>query len=240
MEKKTKYRIIGALAVMALVILAMPLLRNEKSLSTPTTVVQAPPFPDQASIAPSAVEQSVAEENPPVIAAPEATYDQGKDAAVPAQIESPKKTLTQNNDDKKITEINKPAEVDAPSSRTKINKLKLSKDFSKPLTKLTLKKKPPISDKNLDKNGLFNLKTPAWVIQLGSFKDKNNALQLVNQLRANGYNAFIQEISTAFGQSTRVFVGPENKQVNARAIAERLQAEMDMHGIIISYKPLSL
>src|SRR5579872_7488431 len=49
----------------------------------------------------------------------------------------------------------------------------------------------PIND-----NGLANLKNPAWVIQMGSFKNKANALRLVNQLRANGYRAFIQQVST--------------------------------------------
>src|SRR5262249_49589734 len=89
-------------------------------------------------------------------------------------------------------------------------------------------------------NGLVDLSKAAWVIQLGSFKNKANALRLVNQLRANGYHAFIQKISTTFGEHTRVFVGPENKRMTANALANRLESEMHVKGIVISYQPLTL
>jgi len=96
------------------------------------------------------------------------------------------------------------------------------------------------AQKPIDEDGLAKLKSAAWVIQIGSYKNKTNALRIVNQLRANGYRAFIQQISTALGEHTRIFVGPENKQSTARALAERLQSEMHIQGIVISYKPLTL
>jgi len=92
----------------------------------------------------------------------------------------------------------------------------------------------------IDDDGLIKLKSAVWVIQIGSFKNKANALRVVNQLRANGYRAFIQQISTALGDHTRVFVGPENKRTSARALADRLRSEMHIQGIVISYKPLTL
>lgn len=93
----------------------------------------------------------------------------------------------------------------------------------------------------INNNGLANLKQSVWVIQLGSFKNKTNALKLVNQLRAKGYRAFIQQVSSEMGQdSTRVFVGPENKQNTARELASELESSMHLHGIVISYQPLTL
>lgn len=92
----------------------------------------------------------------------------------------------------------------------------------------------------LDDDGLIKLKSAVWVIQIGSFKNKTNALRIVNKLRANGYRAFIQQISTALGDNTRVFVGPEHKRTTARELADRLQSEMHIDGIVISYKPLTL
>lgn len=88
----------------------------------------------------------------------------------------------------------------------------------------------------LDDNGLFKLKNSAWVIQLGSYKNKTTALRLVNRLRANGYSAFIQQASAG----TSVYVGPEAKEVAARSIAARLEYEMKLQGFVISYKPLTL
>lgn len=93
----------------------------------------------------------------------------------------------------------------------------------------------------IDNNGLLRLKNAAWVIQIGSFKNKGNALRLVNKLRANGYRAFIQQVSNTVGdENTRVFVGPENKQTSARALASQLETNLHIRGIVISYKPLTL
>jgi cell division septation protein DedD len=87
---------------------------------------------------------------------------------------------------------------------------------------------------------LFKEKNPVWVIQLGSFKNKTNALRLVNQLRANGYRAFIQQVNSTEGNSTRVYVGPETKQTAARALAGELESQLHVRGIVISYQPLAL
>ncbi len=92
----------------------------------------------------------------------------------------------------------------------------------------------------IDNNGLVQLKQAAYVIQLGSFTEKTNALKLVNKLRAKGYRAFIQHTPGSVGENTRVFVGPEKQQASARLVATELEKEMQLHGIVISYKPFSL
>jgi DedD protein len=92
----------------------------------------------------------------------------------------------------------------------------------------------------LDKNGLMQLKKSAWVIQMGSFKQKTNALKLVNKLRSKGYRAFIQNVNGDTGENTRVFVGPEHQQASARIVATELATNMKLQGIVISYKPFTL
>lgn len=89
-------------------------------------------------------------------------------------------------------------------------------------------------------NGLLDLKKAAYVIQLGSFNQKTNALKLVNKLRANGYRAFIQNVQASSGSKTRVFVGPEHRQASARQVASRLAKDMNLRGIVISYQPFTL
>lgn len=103
------------------------------------------------------------------------------------------------------------------------------------VTKVRTAAVEPIND-----NGLFKVKEAVWVIQLGSFKNKANALRLVNQLRASGYRAFIQQVSTDGGDSTRVFVGPEAQQASARELATQLESNLHLRGFVISYKPLTL
>ena len=85
-------------------------------------------------------------------------------------------------------------------------------------------------------NSLIKLKNAVWVIQVGSFKNKENALRLVNKLRMNGYRAFIQH-ATSY---TQVFVGPESKQNSARVLKRQLEMDLHISGIVVSYKPLTL
>lgn len=90
----------------------------------------------------------------------------------------------------------------------------------------------------LKQDDIIQPSASAWVVQIGSYKNKENALRIVNQLRANGYHAFIQEISGTLEETTRVYVGPEPKQTHAQTLADRLKTEMNLTGIVISYKPL--
>jgi len=49
----------------------------------------------------------------------------------------------------------------------------------------------------------------AWVIHLGSFKDKDNVAQLLKKLKSKGYIAFTKPIKTKQGILTKVIIGPE-------------------------------
>lgn len=114
----------------------------------------------------------------------------------------------------------------APSSKKAVHIIKQTSSVKSKLAAV----------KTLDADGLFKLKSSAFVIQIGSFKNKTNALRMVNQLRASGYRAFIQQYSS----NTRVFVGPEVKQVSARELANKLESDLHIKGVVISYKPLTL
>jgi DedD protein len=101
----------------------------------------------------------------------------------------------------------------------------------------TLKIPAAIPASNMSEN-LSNLKKTAWVVQMGSFKSKDNAIHLTNRLRAKGYKAFTYE--TKSNGQTRVYVGPEFKQATAAVLVNRIQHEIDMQGVIVSYNPLAL
>lgn len=49
----------------------------------------------------------------------------------------------------------------------------------------------------------------AWVIHLGSFRNKNNVDELLKKLNAKGYVAFTKPIKTKQGMLTKVIIGPE-------------------------------
>ena len=80
--------------------------------------------------------------------------------------------------------------------------------------------KTELNDNNvLDADGL----PTSWVIQLGSFADKNNVERLVSGLRADKRKVFVTDINKDGKDLIKIVVGPfiELKQ------AQRLQASID-------------
>jgi DedD protein len=71
----------------------------------------------------------------------------------------------------------------------------------KPPVKIVKKANKPLPEKAIAKE--------AWVIHLGSFKNKDNVAQLLKKLKAKGYIAFTKPIKTKQGTLTKVIIGPE-------------------------------
>lgn len=71
-----------------------------------------------------------------------------------------------------------------------------------------------------------------WVVQLASFKSKDNAYKLRDKLRKKKYDAFVQRVLIDKRTLYRVRVGPELKRESAEKILKRLQAETQLKGVI--------
>lgn len=72
-----------------------------------------------------------------------------------------------------------------------------------------------------------------WMIQLGSFQKPENALALRKRLQSRGYTAFVKSGSSGQGVVSRVFVGPMADRGQAKASVEKLQREMALEGIVL-------
>lgn len=75
-----------------------------------------------------------------------------------------------------------------------------------------------------------------WAVQLGSFLESKNAIALRDRLRAGGYPAFIESGASAQGAISRVFVGPVDDRGRAKDSAAKLQREMRIEGIVVPYR----
>lgn len=205
--------------------------------STSSTVVNVK-APDIVSPSQQTTQQ------PAATAAPQKPADTDAPAAAPAPQEPSSSTESTSQPQQPSASLEK-----ATTTTSKIAKktAKLSHQAArhvKPKTVAMAKTKPAAKPFNMprqdDSNGLLKLNQVAWVIQVGSFKEKGSAMHLVNQLRENGYRAFIQQLPSSDGSNTQVFVGPENRQHLARALATQLQDDMKVKGIVVSYQPFSL
>lgn len=74
-----------------------------------------------------------------------------------------------------------------------------------------------------------------WVIQAGSFSNRQNAEKRRNRLRKNGFQSFIEPSSKNNKTFYRVHIGPETRRVNAEASLKKLQKKLNIKGIIVSY-----
>lgn len=75
----------------------------------------------------------------------------------------------------------------------------------------------------------------AWVVQVGSFSQADNALALRNKLRKKQFPAFVEAITTPEGKIYRVRVGPEVQQRSANKLQRRLKKEMAMKGLVMRH-----
>lgn len=78
-------------------------------------------------------------------------------------------------------------------------------------------------------------KLSGWVVQLASLASKPNAVALQEKLRGMGYTAFIEEVKTSQGVLYRVRVGPELVRANADTLRNRLEQQVQLKGIVTSY-----
>ena len=129
----------------------------------------------------------------------------------------------------KVTEISNEQAIDetpikkkASESTKKVNQVvkKVTKPAVTPPVKITSKPKKTLPEKAVAKE--------AWVIHLGSFKDKTNVAQLLKKLKAKGYIAFTKPIKTKQGTLTKVIIGPE---LIKTAMVKKLPALKDLTGI---------
>lgn len=67
--------------------------------------------------------------------------------------------------------------------------------------------------------------TGMWAVQLGSFSNPENAERLAAELRTKGYAAFLSQLKSSSGPLHRVRIGPQKDRESAEAVARRLATD---------------
>lgn len=76
-----------------------------------------------------------------------------------------------------------------------------------------------------------------WVVQIGSFSDRNKALQLRDRLRKAQYTAFVESTTGKHGTLYRVRVGPVIKREEADKLQSRIIKQQKLKGAIVMAYP---
>ncbi len=89
--------------------------------------------------------------------------------------------------------------------------------------------KPDTTQSRVDANGL----SVSWSVQLASLSNRESAESLQKTLRSQGYNAYIR---TADGKN-RVFVGPLIERAEADRLRDVLNRKQNLKGFVVRFQP---
>ncbi|RMD68045.1 MAG: SPOR domain-containing protein, partial [Gammaproteobacteria bacterium] len=76
----------------------------------------------------------------------------------------------------------------------------------------------------------------AWVVQLGTFRRRENALGLRDRLQKQGYPSFIETAEGRRGPLYRVRVGPFLEKEEAQAVLGRLEQALHLKGLVLPHR----
>jgi len=80
-----------------------------------------------------------------------------------------------------------------------------------------------------------------WVVQLGSFAAKNNALDLRNRLKLAGFMAFVDVSNNSQGDTRyRLRVGPVNTREQATQLKQQISNKLQLKGLVKTHELASL
>ena len=72
------------------------------------------------------------------------------------------------------------------------------------------------------------------MVQVGSFKEKDNAIAFRDRFRESGYTAFVESVSEGEEPRYRVRLGPEQDRARAEAVRTEIKEKFDVDGLVLT------
>ncbi|MCW8856053.1 MAG: SPOR domain-containing protein [Kangiella sp.] len=220
MDEKLKYRLVGASVILALAVFFLPMiLDSEKYRSQIESQIPAVPTESESQQPQLSGQQDKAasfdtagpvEKGPLVINLEEDTEPEDEVGSVKSNNQNAQEVPQENNQAEQ--QVSQPSNVeentsipqDGPGKPAEVQQQKpgeVTKTEAKP--KVEPKPEPRAKSEQSTESDLA-FSDSAWLIQIGSFSNKQNATNLVNSLRDQGYRAY-QRVGDSYA---RVYVGP--------------------------------
>lgn len=214
LDKAYKQRMVGALVLVALAVIFLPMLFSRQDEQRQVTV-EAPAAPQpsampQVQMDPVAVPEPQALPQEPV-PTDEEVAEETVPAAPAAAPAAPAPTI--------------PAQIARPATPPPVAKPIPAP--AQPITSAT--SKPDTTQSRVDANGL----SVSWSVQLASLSSRASAESLQKNLRSQGYNAYIR---SADGKN-RVFVGPLIERAEADRLRDLLSRQQNLKGFVVRFQP---
>ncbi|MGE8066350.1 SPOR domain-containing protein [Pseudomonas sp. NPDC089569] len=215
LDKAYKQRMVGALVLVALAVIFLPMLFSRQDEQREITV-DAPAAPQapamaQVQVAPVAVPEPQALPQEPVPSDDEVAQD------TPATPPAP------------VVPVPVPVPAAKPAAPAPVPAL-AAKPAAAPVQPINVAPgKPDTTQSRVDANGL----SVSWSVQLASLSSRESAEKLQKTLRSQGYNAYIR---SADGKN-RVFVGPLIERAEADRLRDLLNRQQNLKGFVVRFQP---
>ncbi|MGB1949362.1 MAG: SPOR domain-containing protein [Marinobacter sp.] len=210
-----KQRIIGALVLVSLAVIFVPMLFDEphsERTSSSIKIPEEPPFPEVDAPDPVMSDAPAYRLEEPVD--DEATAEQVRSEPVDASAE------------RTAAEPAQPEAVDQPVAN--------SPDTEAPTEEPADSQADGAGGSAAEPAEYTGSLDGAWVVQLGSFGSADNARNLRNKVRETGYSSHLQKIQRGDATLTRVFSGPFAEKAEAERAKKALDREFGLNSLVTS------
>ncbi|HEK1692687.1 cell division protein [Pseudomonas putida] len=213
LDKGMKQRMVGALVLVALAVIFLPMLftREDEMRQVRVEAPQAPAMPSlpEVQVEPVAVPEPKAlpqePQQPPVV-----VNESSAPVAAPSQPITPSPQAQ--------AQIQPKPQAPAPASKAQVQPVAAPA----PAASATAPSK-------IDVNGL----PVSWSIQLASLSNRAGAESLQKTLRSQGYNAYIRSA----GGMNRVYVGPLIERAEAERLRDAINRQQKLKGFVVRFQP---
>jgi DedD protein len=212
LDKAYKQRMVGALVLVALAVIFLPMLFSRQDEQR-QVIVEAPSAPQAPSVPQVRVDPVVVPEPQALPQEPVPSDEEIAQPVVPAKPIAPAAPAA-----KPVAPA--PAPVPALAAKPSVAP-------SQPIS--AAPGKPDTTQSRVDANGL----SVSWSVQLASLSSRESAESLQKDLRSQGYNAYIR---TADGKN-RVFVGPLIERAEADRLRDLLGRQKNLKGFVVRFQP---
>jgi len=215
LDKAYKQRMVGALVLVALAVIFLPMLFSRQDEQRQVTV-EAPAAPQAPSMPQVQVEPVVVPEPQTLAQEPVPSDEEIAQQEEPSMPIAPTAPVT-------------PAPAAKPAAPAPVPAM-AAKPSTPPAQPITAAPgKPDTTQSRVDANGL----SVSWSVQLASLSNRASAESLQKSLRSQGYNAYIR---TADGKN-RVFVGPLIERAEADRLRDLLSRQQNLKGFVVRFQP---
>ena len=213
MTEAMKHRLVGAAVLIALGVIAWPVIFDSSPVREISQRSQIPPEPQIERF-------TVAEPERPQLP-PEPDWAAQRDAAATGPSDPAVQAAPEPAPTAAVKPAATPAVVAEPVRGAEPSARPAARDL------------PKVKGVTTDPSGL----PEQWAVQLGVFSQLANAREIQQRANAAGFHAILQSSGTAGAQQHRVYVNPKLERAGADAIAVEVQRKLGVKGYVTRYYP---